>query len=483
MTGVSRLLLLFFALGAVLLGSPPANAVTSQAVPFNFSWTGSPSSPQPWNPSDWDVIVHSRDTATWGQIDPIEAEHGADCAPPPATHLVTTYEDAVFICRNHMMTAINGGGYGVIYFAPNQLVDFSSGAASIKYRVSTLRASLRDWHDIWVTPFDDNLVLPLYRFPDLQGPPRNAVHIQLAGDDTFNGNVFRNFASSDLPRSDWTPYDKVLGPSPTQRTAFELDISRTHIRFGMPEYNLWWIDTDVPDLGFNQGVVQVGHHSYNPTKATNGHPGTWHWSEFSISSAVPFTTLRGDLQSVDSNTRGEVCFTSLAPTSSYLRFAGVGQIQVSFDGGRTFAPAQPAAQVGPHSEGSPQVGLFASYWTPIPAGTRSVVFRGIDWWAGPWWVRDPSIWSRSTETPVAATSLCPRSYQPARPPAAAGGSAPAGDSSLASWMNESEFLAAARSAGTKNLLLLAMVLLTAIGMTSAAGFALGRRHRRRRGRS
>jgi hypothetical protein len=334
-----------------------------------------------------------------------------------------------------------------------------------------------------VTPFEDNLVLPLYRFPDLQGPPRNAVHIQLVGDDTFNGNVFQNFASTDLPRIAWTPYDNVLGPSPTQRTEFELDISRTHIRFGMPEYNLWWIDTDVPDLGFSQGVVQLGHHSYNPTKATNGHPGTWHWSEFSITSAVPFTMLRGDLQSVNSNTRGEVCFSSLAPASSYLRFAGVGQIQVSFNGGRTFAPAQLAAQVGPHGDGSPQVGLFASYWTPIPAGTSSVVFRGIDWWAGPWWVRDPSIWSRSTETLVAASSLCPRSSRPAPPPAAAAGSAPAGDSSLASWINESEFLAAARSAGTKNLLLLTMVLLIAIGMTAAAGFTLGRRQRRARRRS
>jgi len=483
MTSVCRLLLLLFGLGALLVGSPAARAQTSGAEPFTFSWAGSPSSPQPWTPSDWDLIVHSRDTATWGQLDPIEAEHGTDCSPPPATHLVTTYEDAVFLCRNHMMTAINGGGYGVIYLAPNRLVDFSSGTASIRYRVSTLRASLRDWHDIWVTPFDDNLVLPLYRFPDLQGPPRHAVHIQLVGDDTFNGNVFRNFGNTDLPKSNGTPYDNVLGPSPTQRTMFELDISRTHIRYGMPEYNLWWIDTDIPDLGFGQGLVQLGHHSYNPTKATNGHPGTWHWSEFSISSAVPFTMLRGDLQSINSNTRGEVCFSATAPSASHLRFTGVGEIQVSFDGGRTFAPAQPAAQIGPHGEGSPQVALFASYWTPIPEGAGSVVFRGVDWWGGPWWVRDPSIWSRSTAAPVAATLPCPRPHSAASSPAAAAAAAPADDSTLEGWINESEILAAARGAGRKNLILLSIGLLIAIGMTGAAGFALGRRQRRPRRRS
>ena len=32
---------------------------------------------------------------------------------------------AVFQCRNHVMTAINASGYGVIYLTPNHLVDLS----------------------------------------------------------------------------------------------------------------------------------------------------------------------------------------------------------------------------------------------------------------------------------------------------------------------------------------------------------------------
>lgn len=34
----------------------------------------------------------------------------------------------------------------------------------------------------------------------------------------------------------------------------------------MPAYNFWWIDATIPNLGWDMGVVQFGHHSYNPTK-------------------------------------------------------------------------------------------------------------------------------------------------------------------------------------------------------------------------
>ena len=461
----------------MLLVQTGAPAGASPTEPFTFSWQGSPATPQPWTPADWDVIVHSRDTQTWAQPDPMQAEHGADCSPPPATHLVTTYEDSVFICKNHMMTAINGGGYGVIYFAPDRLVDFSGGTASIQYRVSTARSSGRDWHDIWITPFEDNLVLPLYRFPDLQGPPKNAVHIQLVGDNSFIGNVFHNFVNTDLPRQRADPYDRFLSPSPTTRSLFELDISRTHIRFGMPQFATWWIDTDVPDLGFTQGVVQLGHHSYNPTKAENGAPGTWHWSDFSISSSVRFTMLRGTLQSIHAGTSPVTCFSGQAPAASWLRFAGVGHIDVSFNGGRTFVPAVTAAQVGPHYEGAPVEGLFASYWMPIPTGSSSVVFRGTDWWGGPWWIRDPAIWSLSTD-PVVPPGACPR-YVPTQQSTAQAAAATGGSDWLTSIHDRLH--AIDHNLGSRNVeaILVGVVLLVALA-SAALGFVIGRRQRRRR---
>ena len=91
----------------VLLVQSSPSAAASSTEKFTFSWKVSPAAPQPWNPDDWDVVVHSRDTQTWGQLEPMQAQHGADCSPYPATHLVSTYEDSVFLCKNHMMTAID----------------------------------------------------------------------------------------------------------------------------------------------------------------------------------------------------------------------------------------------------------------------------------------------------------------------------------------------------------------------------------------
>jgi hypothetical protein len=44
------------------------------------------------------------------------------------------------------------------------------------------------------------------------------------------------------------------------------------------------------------------------------------------------------------------------------------------------------------------VSKFQSYWTPIPAGTTSVQFRGQGGWWGSWMVRDISLWATSTST-------------------------------------------------------------------------------------
>ena len=39
---------------------------------------------------------------------------------------------------------------------------------------------MRDWIDLWVTPFNENLQLPLEDWlPDLQGPPKDSVHIRM----------------------------------------------------------------------------------------------------------------------------------------------------------------------------------------------------------------------------------------------------------------------------------------------------------------
>jgi hypothetical protein len=359
-----------------------------------------PVKPEPWEPADWDVTAHSQDGSTWLAPEGMSAQHGADCAPPMATHTVNSYADAVFLCRDHLMTALNATDYGVIYLTPAHLVDFAGGEAIVRFDLSTLRTSPRDWIDLWLSPYDDHLQLPLEDWlPDLNGPPRNAVHIKmesLNGTTPFKVFVYRNFQEEDLG-GDWqVGYESFLEPSALRRDTFELRLSRTHLRFGMPAYDFWWVDAEMADLGWDQGVVQFGHHSYDPTRhcPTCG-PNTWHWDNVSLSSAIPFTMLRADRRYVDPDTEPGVNFPGPSPEGSRLRFAGVGRnIEVSIDRGMTWERAQLQTQM------KYDYTRFQSYWTPIPAGISSVHFRGESATPGlPWMVQDISIWSR--EAPAA----------------------------------------------------------------------------------
>jgi hypothetical protein len=157
-------------------------------------------------------------------------------------------------------------------------------------------------------------------------------------------------------------------------------------------------------------------------------PNTWHWSNFSISTAVPFTLLRGDAQVVNAGTSGVVNFPAPAPGSAFLRFAAIGSIDVSLDGGKTWQPARRQAQMFNVQE------HFASYWMPVPAGTKSVNLRGHNFAVGPWYIRDVAIWS--TGIPAAATQ--PGTQQPpsgSKPGAAHPAAANMG---LAAWLGRPE---------------------------------------------
>ena len=382
--------------------APTAVPPTTGGNTFVETFDGSPTSPQPWHPANWDVTIHSRDVNTWSNLETMNAMHGADCAGPPANHPISSYDDAVFVCRDHMMTAIKAEGYGAIYLVPNQQVDFSTGEAVVSWDMSTARTSGRDWVDLLITPYQDNLQLPLEDWlPDLDGLPRNAIHVRMDlanGNTMFRTSIIRNYQETDVPGQNlFVGYESFLKPDAARRDKFELRISRNHVRFGMPGYNFTWADTAIPDLGWIRGIIQLGHHSYNPTKAdgcpinqnaaTGCAANTWHWDNVSISPAVPFTILRADRRTADAS-NGKLSFPAPAPANAHLRFAGIGSnLSVSFDGGKTWQAAGLQAQSKIVEE------HFKSYWMPIPAGTTSVQIRGTDWWGGTWLVRDVSVWA------------------------------------------------------------------------------------------
>jgi hypothetical protein len=420
-----RILLLVFTGSFLWVPGVSADAPPDPS-PFTFQWMGDPPLPEPWRPDSWDLIVHARDERTWMQLDPMPAQHGSACEPPPATHRVTAYEDAVFICDNHMMTAFLPGGYGEIEFAPDHMADWSSGTTVISWHQSTFRTSPRDWTDVLVSPFDENMVLPGHTSVDLSGRPRDAIHVEMSSSfpTTFDGAIVDNFKATTITTGH-PALEGIVTPSASTRTHFQLEISRNHLRFGIPETGTWWIDRDVPSLSFTRGVVQLGHHSFTPDKDCEPKPAvlsctgdTWHWSDFSISSAVPFTMLRGQTGADEYVTHDHsetVRFPAPAPPDSHLRFAANGGISISTDGGKTWTGVLPQPSernpTGDYVQDS-----FASYWLPVPAGTTSVMFSGKDDDAGWWWVKDPSIWS--SEQPVPVASLAP-SASSAAPPVAA----------------------------------------------------------------
>jgi hypothetical protein len=389
------------ALALVLVPGGYLNAAFASAAAYVAPFDGNPAKPLPESPLGWDVTFV-------GDPQPMEAQHGADCAAPPATHHVSTLEDMVFECKGHIMTAINAG-YGAIYLTPNQMLDFSQGDAVMKWDMSTLRTSARDWVDIVIMPYDENMQLSFEN--NDQHLPKDAVHIELVGPNVFVPSIWRNGQKEVVPSDTYHTWDMILGNAglktdAARRDTFELDLSRTHMKFGMPGYNFWWVDTDIAPLDWNQGVVQLNHRTYNPNKACNFDgtcgPNTWHWDNISLSPADPFTIQRADRRMVDATTTNQINFPTPAPANSTLRFVGIGvPIQYSVDGGATWLNAQTQGD----SVGKNHPEIPDNFWTPIPTGTQNVQFRGQGHGSVGWEVSDISYWVPSASaTPILPTA-------------------------------------------------------------------------------
>jgi hypothetical protein len=187
---------------------------------FTEYFNGAPDSPEPWSPANWDVIVHARSD---DNTNTMHADHDAACGAPPGTHLITSLSEAVFLCRDHLMTAVNSSssGYAVAYITPAAMTDWSDSPATISFDVSTARSTKRDWIDLWLTPWDQNMVLPLDPWlPDLNGPPDKALHFRLG--NKFGWEIYQWPGEIKLSRNDWqnlpVPYSRL------QRDTFTIKI-------------------------------------------------------------------------------------------------------------------------------------------------------------------------------------------------------------------------------------------------------------------
>ncbi len=378
-------------------------------------FVGTPTSPEPFTQhpdyQNFDVQVHSRDQYTWCDdcLESMQADHGTDCGANAdnslfPTHEVHSYADTVFICKNHLMTALLTSGYGMIYLTPNKILDWSHGTAQFSFEVSTHMGSARDWWDLWLQEYDGNNAVPLeHSFPDegafLGYPPvtpgKHYLHIQCGDTDC----AVQNDQEADTGIAFGTHWK---ADSKATRDRYVLTIDSQKYSFckvtGEPDGQpVCWATNTPHHLGnVTQAIVQIGQHSYNPMKECTPYtdkcaPGIWHWSNIGNGVGdgpfIPFTIIHSTPRAI-TGTGGTVHFTSPAPANSFLRFAAMAQVTVN------------GQHVNPVVDRPVDSG-FNGFWVPIPQGTQDVTI-GLSPDPGSWYncqgsfpcqAQDFAIWS------------------------------------------------------------------------------------------
>lgn len=371
-----------------------AVAVRLLAGSFAETFSGTPAAAVPFTSASWAFSVVSTNS-TYGDAlgaPDSNAQHGPACQAPgengTVTHTVNLFADLVYQCADHVMTHLNDDQYQALEMTPNQLVDLT-GPATVKFDVSTLPRSTRDWIDVWIQDPATQEADPLdSQAPTAQGNPRNALHIGMVGSQVpvsqdvgnraFRAEVYdsnRQVTVREATAPGWMSVLPALSAQ-TRRT-IQVDFTRAHVKVWMPEFNLVWVDADIPQLPFTEGVVSFGHHSYSPHKgndpvagggADTGVATSWHWDNMTISPSIPFEIIHSDHRSAQYNDTTARTFTleKPAPANSVLRFTAHGDgLKVHFNGGPAVDAIRSGAWTG---QGS------TSYLMPVPIGTTTLTF-------------------------------------------------------------------------------------------------------------
>lgn len=382
-------------------------------------------------------------------IRPMNAQHGPECQGPEITHLVDANVGTFYICSGnaHGMTGINCPGTCAIYLTPDHLIDISAGTAIFRFDMSSLRFSARDWIDIWIGP--PNTHLQAFGQDGIE--PRDGIVISMEnqnpghastaainphpGNTRFVGRgVFNNHVRTGITETDAPGYETFLRypgdsaacryeggrlpldaqgychSSAVQRETFEVQLSKTHLRVGMPTHNVWWIDTAI-SLDWNAGMIELNHRSYNPGKDEGPwcqpiggcRATTWHYDNFYISPAIPFTFIDAQQEQALGGRTTTITFPQAAPADAELRFISTGPRtwEFSTDLGATFRRAE-------YRELTRYLDPTSWHWnavTGIPAGTREIRVRNPSGIARDFGILSFGALAQATPTPTGTPTL------------------------------------------------------------------------------
>ncbi len=128
------------------------------------------------------------------------SENETDLTNDAGIHHIVRYEDMIYLCADHLMTAAYGSGASKLSLTPNHLLDTSNGKGVVEFEVSTYRTAGRDYWQIDLTPLNTHLQLPEGDVvADANGKAFNGFNINTNLDDSPLGaigvlggiNVFR----------------------------------------------------------------------------------------------------------------------------------------------------------------------------------------------------------------------------------------------------------------------------------------------------
>ena len=105
-------------------------------------------------------------------------------------HPIVRYEDMIYVCADHLMTAAYATGAAKLSLTPNFILDTTAGEGVVEFSVSTYRTAGRDYWQVDLTPIETHLQLPEGDVvADANGKAFNGFAINTQLDEGANGVI------------------------------------------------------------------------------------------------------------------------------------------------------------------------------------------------------------------------------------------------------------------------------------------------------